>query len=327
MLKDSSDITKVEDYVLNMEKVLLNQLNGVKCEWKKEDDDPIYQSMQKNIGIGIMHPGYIEVNQTQDVYNEYNKIKKFLMEYIEYYSKNNNIAVEELELKFINYGKTQLVYVLTEKIGRRVTLLIKQPAVRFGDVKEEMDNLLELKMKDKNVIAPIDYFTLDEQELYVTPYINQARCVASYGTWGMYIPEPFYRFESFTKEQEDIVNICMISKLVSLYDHEKQEGICSCKLGGGDFMLSKGWELETPTIENTLNSLYLIAARKKINCSYDEYLEVLRNEFSRITITEPQEDLAINLRGRVAMNINDIEAGIKLGEQLNMKGKTLDLRY
>ena len=279
------------------------------------------KSNEKNIGIGNMHTGYIEVNETQDVINQYAKIMEFLREYKEYYSKNNNVEIEDLNLEFINYGKTQLVYVLTEKSGKRVTLLIKQPAVRFGDVKEEMVNLLELKKKDNNVVAPIDYFTLDDQELYVTPYINQARCIASYGTWGMYIPEPIYRFESFTKEQESIVNTCMIAKLVSLYDHEKQEGICSCKIGGGDFMLPKGWELENPTIENTLNNLYLIAARKKINCSYMEYLEILRNEFSRATITELQENLIINLRGRVSMDISDIEAGIKLGEKLNPKGK------
>ena len=182
-------------------------------------------------------------------------------------------------------------------------------------------------LKDKNVLAPIDYFALDDQELYVTPYINQARCIASYTKWGMYIPEPFYRFESFTKEQEFIVNTCMIAKLVSLYDHEKQEGICSCKIGGGDFMLPKGWENKFPTIENTLNNLYLIAARKKINCSYLEYLKILRSEFSRTTISEPQEDIIINLRGRVPMDINNIEAGIKLGEELNIKEKTINLRY
>ena len=44
----------------------------------------------------------------------------------------------------------------------------------------------------------------------------------------------------------------------------KKEGICSCKLDGGDFMLQKGWEDETLIIENTLNNLYLIAARKKL---------------------------------------------------------------
>lgn len=322
MEKIFDDLLKEAERSLNNEKIVIYKLNELKDEWKKEDRFS-FHALQKNIGIGAMHTDYIEVNQFQDVYEEYAKIKRFLRLYIEYYSKINNIALENLDLEFINYGKTQLVYVLTEKSGKRVTLLVKQPAVKFGDIKEEMINLLQLKKKDKNVVAPIDYFTLDDQELYVTPYINQARCVASYGTWGMYIPEPFYRFESFTSEQESIVNTCIIAKIVGLYDHEKEEGICSCKIGGGDFMLPKGWELESPTIENTLNNLYLIAARKKINCPYEEYLKIIRDEFSRSTILEQQQNLLINLRGRVPMNINDIEEGIKLAENVNIKRKAI----
>lgn len=327
MEKDSKTIITVEECISNMGKIFLNKLNEVKPEWKNLEDDPINEDMQKNMGIGFLHPAYIEVNETQDILTEHNKIKSFLNKYIKYYSISNNIPIEDLNLNFINYGKTELVYVLSEKDGKRITLLVKQPAVRFGEVKEEMENLLVLKPKDKNIVAPIDYFTLDDQELYVTPYINQARCIASYTSWGMYIPEPFYRFESFTKEQESVVNTCTIAKLVSLYDHEKQEGICSCKIGGGDFMLPKGWENKFPTIENTLNNLYLIAARKKINCSYLEYLKILRSEFSRTTISEPQEDIIINLRGRVPMDINNIEAGIKLGEELNVEEQKIKLRY
>lgn len=168
---------------------------------------------------------YIEVNEIQDKNDEYNKIIRFLKKFLEYYAKNNNVSFDELKLEFINYGKTELVYVLTEKDGKRFTLLVKQPAVKLGDVYQGMQNLLTLRKKDESVVAPIDYFQLGDQELYITPYINQARCIASYGTWGMYIPEPYYRFEPFSKEQERIVNICMISKLVSLYDFENQEGI------------------------------------------------------------------------------------------------------
>lgn len=282
-------------------------------KWISSSDDPVYQGLLKNIGIGTIDPMYLEVNEIQDKNDEYNKITRFLKKYMEYYAKNNNVSAEELKLEFINYGKTELVYVLTDKLGKRSTLLVKQPAVRLGDVQEEMQYLLELKEKDKNVVAPIDYFQLGDQELYVTPYINQARCIASYGSWGMYIPEPFYRFEPFTEEQESIVNTCMISKLVSLYDFEKQEGISCCKLGGGDFMLPKGWENESPTIENTLKSLYFIAARKKVKCSFEEYLQIIRNEFSRATIVEDQSQLIVNLRGRVPMKTTDIDAGINLG--------------
>lgn len=140
----------------------------------------------------------------------------------------------------------------------------------------------------------------------------------------MYVPEPYYRFESFTAEQENIVNSCMIAKLVSLYDFTKKEGISSCKLGGGDFMLPKGWETQIPTIENTLNKLYLIAAREKVRCSFDEYLSIIRDEFSRATITENQKDLIINLRGRVPMKIENIESGIQLGQSI-IQGKKLPI--
>lgn len=300
-----------------IEGILVNhEIKELPQVWISPSEDPMYQNLLKNIGIGSINPAYIEVNEIQDKNDEYNKIMRFLKRYIEYYAKNNNVLVEDLKLEFINYGKTELVYVLTDKNGNRITLLVKQPAVRLGDVNEEMQHLLDLNKKDKNIVAPIDYFQLGDQELYVTPYINQARCIASYGTWGMYIPEPYYRFESFTKEQESIVNICMIAKLVSLYDFEKQEGISCCKFGGGDFMLPKGWETEVPTIESTLEQLYLIAARKKVKCSFEDYLQIIRNEFSRATIIEEQSKLIINLRGRVPMKIADINAGINLGKSL-----------
>ena len=178
---------------------------------KKED---IYQS----IGIGIMNAAYLEVDSSQDIAEEYSKIINFLKKYMIKYASEKNIDPKKLRMEFINYGKTELVYVLTEPSGKRVTLLVKQPGLEFGKVRQEAENLKELKKIDDCIVAPIDYYECENQELYVTPYINQARCVASYNSWGMYVPEPFYRFENFTREQEQIVNSCMIAKLVSLYD-------------------------------------------------------------------------------------------------------------
>ena len=278
----------------------------------------IYEELfnNNNIGIGIIDLYYIEVDETQNKYDEYQKIKKFLNKYVAKYSKQNDIPVEDLNIEFINYGKTELVYVLSQKNGKRVTLLVKQPAVPLGKVKQEAQNLIILKERDNHVVAPIDYFSFEDQELYVTPYIDQARCIASNGSWGMYIPEPYYRFERFNERQEKIVNSCMIAKLISFYDFEKQEGISSCKLGGGDFMLPKGWEKENPTLKNTLDKLYLISAREKIKCSYEQYIQIIKDEFSRATIYEDQKNLIINLRGRVPMQTEDIDFGIQLGQAI-----------
>lgn len=278
------------------------------------------EKSKQNMGIGMLCAGYIFTREDQDTWAEYAKIKKFVENYAIQYAEKKGKQIQDFDLEFINYGRTQLVYVLTDKSnGDKVTILAKQPVVAYGKVKQEAKYLRDLKKIDKNVVAPIDYFTEDEQELYVTPYIEQARCVASDEKWGMYVPEPFYRFDNFTDEQERVVNACMIAKLVSLYNFEKGQGIASCKLGGGDFMLPKGWETQAPTIKNTLNNLYLIAAREMITCAFNDYLNVIRREFSRMTIDENEDKLLINIRGRVPMDINDIESGIELGKQLIRK--------
>ena len=79
----------------------------------------------------------------------------------------NGIKTSDLDLQFINYGRTELVYVLTEKkTGKRTTLLAKQPVVEFGSVKAECDNLRALAQRDFMVVAPTHYYSKDGQELY-----------------------------------------------------------------------------------------------------------------------------------------------------------------
>lgn len=277
-----------------------------------------------NISIGNMSGFYIYTREDQNKLVEYTKICKFLEGYVERYATENGIKTSDLDLQFINYGRTELVYVLTEKkTGKRTTLLAKQPVVEFGSVKAECDNLRALAQRDSMVVAPTHYYSKDGQELYATPYIHQARCVASDYKWGMYIPEPIYRFENFTPKQESIVNTCMIAKLISLYDSDKQQGIGTCRLGGGDFMLPKDWERNPqPTINDTLQNLYLIAARTMVPCSLEQYENLIRDEFSRRTINEKDGSVTINHRGRVPMSPEDIESGIALGRALRLAKTT-----
>lgn len=332
-----------EDWKFQNGRFVSYSARPVTCKWEKEEIKTLANNLKsqgveisditqmmnanildlkENLGIGFLVGGYINAPADKNVMEEYEKIEKFLFEYKIVYAIKNNISPADLRLHFINYGKTELVFVLTEKSGKRVTLLVKQPAVEFGKVLQEAKNLTNLKKIDKTVVAPIDYFASNGQELYVTPYMHQARCVASDLNWGMYVPEPFYRFEDFTKTQSDIVTTCMIAKLVSYYDMKKQEGICACKLGGGDFMLPKGWELKMPTLTNTYNNLHLIAAREKMHCSFEEYLNIIRDEFSRPTINENQSNLKINHRGRVHISKASIEKGIALGKKILEKRQT-----
>ena len=65
-----------------------------------------------------------------------------------------------------------------------------------------------------------------------------------------------------------------------------------------------------------------------IDCSFEKYLDIMRNEFSRTTIHENQDRLLINVRGRVPMNPTDIEKGIEIGKKIISKRKKQeDLTY
>ena len=270
-----------------------------------------------NLGLNFVAPFYIQVNEIQDKDYEYAKIMRALEKYKEHYAKVHNVNVKALGFHFINWGRTELVYVLKNGNGICETVLIKQPGVRMGTVEKEAQNLAELKKRDDHVVAPLEYFQVGDQELYTTPYMYQARCIAAdSGWWGMYIPEPMYRFECFNDSVVDLVCIGMIAKLVSLYDHQTQMGIGACRLSGGDFMFPKDWDSKEITMNSILDNLYLIAAREMISCPFDEYLNILRREFRKYTIDESHEKILVNVRGRAIMSEEKKKKGIRLGIEI-----------
>jgi len=285
--------------------------------------------MKDNLGLGANNDFmYLQLEEKHDFLYELVNIRKVLGCFVLAYCKEHDLSIEkDISVDFINYGRTELVYVMSIKGKASYTIFVKQPTVKQGKLKEEYDNLIRLRKIDSMVIAPIKYMSFDDEyckgEAFMTPYLHQARCVASDKDWGMYIPEPFYRFEEFTTEQRFFVNMSMIAKLVYLYDDENKLGISECKLGGGDFILPKGWEKEEPCQGYTLSSLYLTAARGTINCSLEQYLDILRSEFSKETINEDQSMLLVNHRGRVAMSMEEIEEGIDLGLKLRRSRETL----
>lgn len=314
MAKNEEPKITIESYEYINGKLVKHE-KGSKSNATWQKDETCYE--KESIGIGLFDYRYLEVTKDQDYAEEYVKINRLLRKYIQKYARENKIREVDLEIEFCNYGKTELVFVLTNKNTKeRVTLLVGQPALQKGKVYEEGRNLTELSSKHPNIVAPIDYFSDGMCELYVTPYILQARCIASYYDWGMYVPEPYYRFENFDHEQKHIVLICMIARLVSYFDLEKEEGLAECKLGGGDFMLSKDWEKYPPTIDGVLKNMYFIAARSKIHCTFEQYLDIIRSEFSKTTIDENPEYLYINLRGRCPIPEEWIEEGITLGKKL-----------
>lgn len=279
-----------------------------------------------NLGIpgkGIL---YQNLNAGQDAMEEFfktqNFLKKIFLERI--VDKAPELVDPNMKLEFINYGDTQQVYVLTAN-DKQWAILVTQPGVKCGVGKAEHDNLRNLAINNPAVIVKPEYYFQDNgKELYIAPYIYQARCIASQDhEYGVYVPEPYYRFDTFSSKERKVVNTCMIANLVRLYDEEKGQGIGACKIGGGDFILEKSWDKSDKSVDDTLNRMKLIAARKMIPMSLADYEQQLLIEFSERTYYSKLEDrdpnILINHKNRIPMSFEEIGDGIELGRQLRKK--------
>lgn len=222
------------------------------------------------------------------------------------------------DIDFINYGDTELVYVTSSPQAKK-TILVGQPIVPLGQVKIEYDNLRHLASKNPHlVVSPLSYVTNGTREAYITPYIYQARCIASSGNnYGAYIPEPYYRFEPYSKEDEYLITKVIIANLIRLYDADNKLALADCKIGGGDFIMEREFDDLPHTEENALTHMKLIAARKLINIEIKDYISLLQKEFQKRTyyrtIQEKDPSILVNLKNRIPMQEQAINDGIKLG--------------
>lgn len=258
-------------------------------------------------------------NATREFFRTNNFLKKIFFERI--INEAPELVDPNMSLQFINYGDTQQVYVLTAN-GKQWSVLVTQPGVKFGTGKCEFDNLRHLSNINSDIIVKPEYYFEDNgKELYIAPYIYQARCIASqeHG-YGVYVPEPFYRFDTFSQKEREIVNTCMIANLVRLYDDELKQGIGSCKIGGGDFILDKAWDTSKKDIDATLGNMKLISARKMVPMEFNDYLQQLLIEFSERTyyrnIHDKDPNILVNHKNRVPMTYVEIGNGIELGKSL-----------
>lgn len=261
--------------------------------------------------LGIPDNGYIFHNIGKHQNRKEEFLKWVIVNHPEQFDDGFNI-------NFINYGDTELVYVIDES-GYKRTLLVDQPNMEFGTVKKEYENLKMLaKINPDLVVCPTNYYSNGCREAFLTPYIYQARCIASSQLgYGAYVPDPNYRFIKYNIN--DTYTICktIIANLILLYNHDENLGLAACKIGGGDFILEKEYDKEPHTIKNTLKRMHLIAARELISIDFNSYIHLLKNEFIQTTyykkIEEKNPNILINQKNRIPMSLEAIEDGIQLG--------------
>lgn len=279
---------------------------------------------KEQLGIDSINPkSHVRTTEYQDKENELIFTNNFLLDFI-FENEFDEIKGKMVSIDFINYGDTELVYVIKTDDGKYYTLLVGQPSTELGQIKEEYNNLLELSKNNDSIIKPLYYFTNNEKEAFVTPYIYQARCIASkHDEYGIYVPEPEYDFKKLNDEEDKLIKSCMIANLIKAHDGKK--GIVEARIGGGDFILKKEFNAFPQTIESTLKNMKLTAARSLKEISLEDYINLLREELTKITyyrnLKERDNSIIINQKNRASMTNEEIEDGIALGLKLREENK------
>ena len=284
--------------------------------------NPSHVKDRTPLGIPNSVSNYLMLTPQQSILTEL----KGLDEFINHAIKSNQIFTDKIiNVEFINYGRTQLVFVATNDKGVQQTLIVNQPATKLGVGKQEFENLNRLNQLDSNlVIKPISYYQKDGHELYSTPYYLQARCIGiETHDWGRWIPEPMYRFKQFDEIEKTMVNELMVASLIKLYDQENHQGVAKCRLDGGDFMLLKDIEGCEITYENIFKNLKLIAAREMIEMNLDAYIDQLRIELTDNKLKSSELKI-LGRKLKRPLEVQEFNMGIAIGMELRNQKKNLN---
>lgn len=238
-------------------------------------------------------------------------------------SKTHNIkSPSSINISFLNYGNTEIVYLVTMSNNNQFTVLINQPHTKLGVVRDEFNNLERLmEMDSRFVVKPLAYFSNEDlgHELYASEYIKDAACIIiGKSKHGIYLPIATPPFKVFPSKISSAINSTMIALLVNYYDEQKGRGLAQIQTNGNDYMLKPEFEIKDKS--TILPNIKLIAARKFIDTTLDEYLNLLQSEF--LISTEHGDKLVtsgkilINTRSSYAMTKKQINKGIELGLKL-----------
>ncbi len=227
---------------------------------------------------------------------------------------------DKLQISFMNYGNTELVYLLTIN-KQKYAILINQPQMNKTVIKNQFQNLHRLHNNDSRFIVNAhSFFENDRYAMYLTEYINNALCVGNEkpNILGVWNPLPHYHFEEFNKETSDLVNISRIAHIVNLYDDVNQIGISKTQISGNDFMLTQ--DTDFLDLQSIIENTRIIGARDSISVPFERYIKLLREEFQVATSRTDHDVLEgrikINHHSKMPISKDLIDEGIEQGYML-----------
>ena len=267
-------------------------------------------------------------NNLLEVFNSHEDIKQTLKLWFDIVNPNSAFSQllekfdlhedTQIHISMLNYGNTELIYLVKFAWKWEVVVCINQPHIPPSKIKQEYENLKRLYSIDSShIVNPLAYFSVDKwYSFYVTEYIKDAICIAHNPAWiaWFYNPLPYYHFENIDLKTSTQLNKNIIALLVNYYDKENWIWISDTEISWNDFLLNK--DFDPKNLQTIQDSIKLISARNNIKISFDEYLNLIRREF--LIWTNRDMDDVVNWKIRInhksinPMTAEEIEEWIKL---------------
>ncbi|KAJ5073539.1 hypothetical protein M0811_08656 [Anaeramoeba ignava] len=247
-------------------------------------------------------------------------------------SELNFDKINIYEIEFVNYGSLEIIF--------RLKFTYKSKEMSFIIVSSQLPSLIEKVHQDfihtkefhkhfPNLILEVfnyDEFQLSKSKLSISFFtqidLNLCRCIAknkSYSeNWGIYNPEPIYRFEPFDNELSEFTKQMIIASLIGTYNHKLQKGISCSRASGGDFVLLRNFDYSQKSLKECWR---MISVRNEIEIDFQNYCDLIIKEFqisSKISDQKVIDDsLKINHNSKEAFKLETIQKGIELGKEMN----------
>ncbi|KAJ5075859.1 hypothetical protein M0811_06721 [Anaeramoeba ignava] len=247
-------------------------------------------------------------------------------------SELNFNKVNIYEIEFVNYGYLEIIFRLkfTYESKQFSFIIISSQLPSYVDkVHQDFIHTKDFQQYFPNFILQVfdyDEFKLSKSNLPISFFtqidINLCRCIAkneSYSqNWGIYNPEPIYRFEPFDDELSEFTKQMIIASLIGTYNHQLQKGVACSRASGDDFILLRTFDYSPKSMKECWR---MISVRDEIEIDFQSYCDLVTKEFQIPTKLSDKQvidnSIKINHKSKEAFSLETIQKGIELGKEMS----------
>ena len=165
--------------------------------------------------------------------------------------------------------------------------MVNQP--KYKNIYTNMTNLIKLNKLDESVITPNDYYKFNDYELLELNY-NKEGFILTQDNLLKDIRND--SLMALNNDLEAFLPVGIVSKLISLYDMDKERGLSNFKVD--DFVIDNNFYKN----DNYLDTIHLYNAREISDVTFNDYIDQVSEYFDD------------------KFNYADVKIGVDVGKKL-----------